>query len=56
MVVEAGGSEHKTESGVVHTRINHFFELSIDELEKFVLLVATRTTYDLIIALKSLKE
>lgn len=34
MFLDAGGSEFKTTSGS-HTRIDHFFGLSIDELIKF---------------------
>ena len=39
MANEAGCSEFKTESGNDHARINHFFECSISELEKFSIFV-----------------
>ena len=39
MAKEAGGSEFRTESGNDHTRINHFFEMTIDELELFASMV-----------------
>jgi hypothetical protein len=39
MANDAGGSEFRTESGNDHTRINHFFEMTIDELELFASMV-----------------
>ena len=35
LALNVDATEHKTESGNDHTRINHFFEFSIDELERF---------------------
>ena len=47
LALNVDATEHKTERGNDHTRINHFFEFSIDELERFAAAIEAVNYYEI---------